>query len=135
MGAGDSSDDDRSTIEHPTDRQLLMRDHGFLRFHRAAEAAGYPAMLLVSMVSLTTVVVPVVLLALLQAAWTFVVAVLGLIAACAILAGAIWAALSDRDDDDTGRASEQSSPALEAPVPLQRRDQGSSARPPGRKAA
>jgi hypothetical protein len=112
-----------------------MRDQGFLRFHRAAEAAGYPAMLLVSMVSLTTVVVPVVLLALLQAAWTFVVAVLGLVAACAILAGAIWAALSDRDDADTGRANEQSSPALETPVPLPRREQGSSARPPGRKAA
>jgi high-affinity Fe2+/Pb2+ permease len=113
-----------------------MRDNGFLRFHRAAEAAGYPAMLLVTMVSLTTVVVPIVLLALMQAAWTFVVAVLGLVAACAILAGAIWAALSDRDDADAGRAGEQpSSPALEAPVPLPRRDPASSPRRLGRKAA
>jgi hypothetical protein len=115
---------------------LLMRDNEFLRFHRAAEAAGYPALLLVSMVSLTTVVVPVVLLALMQAAWALVVAILGLVAACAILAGAIWAALSDREDADAGRANEpSSSPTLEAPVPLPPRDQASAARSPGRKAA
>ena len=113
---------------------LLMRENGFLRFHRAAEAAGYPALLLVSMVSLTTVVVPVLLLALLQAAWTFVMAVLGLVAACAILAGAIWAAF--RDDADAGRAGgHPSSPTLESPVPLPRRDRASSSRQPGRKAA
>jgi hypothetical protein len=41
----------------------MRRDH-FLDFHRAAEAAGYPALLIVSMVSLGTVVAPLVLLAL-----------------------------------------------------------------------
>jgi hypothetical protein len=114
-----------------------MRDNGFHRFHRAAEAAGYPALLLVSMVSLTTVVVPIVLLALLQTAWSFAVAALGLVAANAILAGAIWAALTDRDDDDAGRASEQTtSPTLDAPVAsLPRRDSARSPRPSGRKAA
>ena len=113
-----------------------MRDNGFLRFHRAAEAAGYPAMLLVSMVSLTTVVVPIVLLALMQTAWTFVLAILGLVAACAILAAAFGAALSDHEEASAGRASKQSSsPALEAPVPLPRRDHSSSAHRPGRKAA
>jgi hypothetical protein len=113
-----------------------MRDNGFLRFHRAAEAAGYPALLLVSMVALTTVVVPVVLLALMQAVWALVVAILGLVAACAILAGAIWAAFSDRGDADAGEASEQSSsPALEGPVQLPRRQHAGSPHRSGRKAA
>ena len=125
-------DEDRA----PERGHLVMRDNGFLRFHRAAEAAGYPALLLVSMVSLTTVVVPVVLLALMQTAWSFVLAVLGMVAANAILAGAIWAALSDRDDADAGRAGKQSSsPTIEAPVPLPRRDSASSPRRPGQKAA
>jgi hypothetical protein len=113
-----------------------MRDNAFLRFQRAAEAAGYPALLLVSMVSLTIVVVPIVLLALMQSAWTFVVAVLGLVGANAILAGAIWAALSDRGDADAGKASEQSSsPALEGPVQLPRRHHAGSPHPSRRKAA
>jgi hypothetical protein len=113
-----------------------MGDNGFLRFHRAAEAGGYPALLLVSMVSLTTVVVPVVLLALMQAAWSFVVAVLGLVVACVILAAAILAALADGDDDGAEGAGEQaSSPTLEAPVPLPRRDPATSPLRPGRKAA
>ena len=43
---------------------MPMRRDPFLDFHRAAESAGYPAMLVVSVVSLGVVVAPLVLLAL-----------------------------------------------------------------------
>jgi hypothetical protein len=74
----------------------MRRDH-FLDFHRAAEAAGYPALLIVSMVSLGTVVAPLVLLALTGAGWLLGVTLLGLIAAIALLAEEFNAAVSDGD--------------------------------------
>ena len=43
---------------------MPMRRDPFLDFHRTAESAGYPAMLIVSMVALAVVVAPLVLLAL-----------------------------------------------------------------------
>ena len=46
-----------------------MSRNPFLEFHRAAEAAGYPALLIVSMVCLALVVVPVALLGLIEAGW------------------------------------------------------------------
>ena len=70
----------------------------FLDFHRAAESAGYPALLIVSMVSLGAVVAPLVLLALTGAGWLLGVTVLGLIAAIALLAGEFNAAVSDGDE-------------------------------------
>jgi hypothetical protein len=72
----------------------------FPSLHRAAEAAGYPALLIVSMVSLALVVVPVVLLGLTQAGWMLGLAVLGLVMALALLAGAVNAALSDADEPE-----------------------------------
>jgi hypothetical protein len=75
----------------------MRRDH-FLDFHRAAESAGYPAMLIVSVVSLGAVVAPLVLLALTGAGWLLGVALLGLIAAVALLAGEFNAAVSDGDE-------------------------------------
>src|SRR5687768_2016242 len=71
-----------------------MRRNPFLDFHRAAEAAGYPALLIVSMVSLALVVTPVMLLGLTRAGWVLALALLSLIAAVAILAGAVDAALT-----------------------------------------
>ena len=70
----------------------------FLDFHRAAESAGYPALLIVSMVSLGAVVAPLVLLALTGAGWLLGVTLLGLIAAIALLAGEFNAAVSDGDE-------------------------------------
>lgn len=72
-----------------------MRGNPLLNFHRAAEAAGYPALLIVSALCLGLVVAPVALLGLTEAGWVLALALLSLIAAVAILAGAIDAALSD----------------------------------------
>ncbi len=67
----------------------------FLDFHRAAESAGYPALLIASMVCLGLVVAPVGLLAMTQTAWTLALALLSLIGAVALLAGAVVAAFAD----------------------------------------
>jgi hypothetical protein len=82
----------------------------FLDFHRAAEAAGYPALLVVSLVSLALVVFSIALLAIVQATWTFAIAILSLVAAIGIVAGAVLAAFSDGEEsavepaDDAARA-------------------------------
>ena len=75
-----------------------MRSDPFLDFHRTAEAAGYPAMLVVSMVALAVVVLPVMLLALTGGVWALVLAVLSIFAALGLLAGAFAAAVADADD-------------------------------------
>jgi hypothetical protein len=83
--------------EHPE----RMRRHPFLDFHRTAEAAGYPALLIVSLFALGLVVTPVLLLALTRAGWTLVLALLGIVAALALLAGEVWAAFADADEPGT----------------------------------
>jgi hypothetical protein len=75
-----------------------MQSDPFLDFHRTAEAAGYPAMLIASAFALALVVAPVALLALTQAVWVLVIAVLSIFAALALLAGAFGAAIADSDD-------------------------------------
>jgi hypothetical protein len=75
-----------------------MRSDPFLDFHRSAEAAGYPAMLVVSMVGLAVVVLPVMLLALTRGVWALVLAVLSIFAALGLLAGAVEAAIADAED-------------------------------------
>jgi hypothetical protein len=79
-----------------------MRANPFLSFHRAAENAGYPALLIVSMVSLAVVVAPVALLGATRAGWALALALMGMIVAVAVLAGAIGAALADRDQPRDG---------------------------------
>ena len=81
-----------------------MRGNPFLNFHRSAEAAGYPALLVVSAVCLGLVVLPIALLALTQAGWVLAFALLSLIAAVAILAGEIDAAFSDYGEPAAGPA-------------------------------
>jgi hypothetical protein len=75
-----------------------MRGNPFSRFHRTAEAAGYPALLIVSVVCLALVVTPILLLGLTDAGWILGLALLHLIVAIAVLAGAVLAALSDVDE-------------------------------------
>jgi hypothetical protein len=100
-----------------------MRGDPFLRFHRRAEAAGYPALLIVSVVCLALVVTPILLLGLTDAGWVLALALLNLIVAIAVLAGAVLAALSDYDESAAGpsdrgvRASDERDPI----VPLPRR--------------
>jgi hypothetical protein len=75
-----------------------MHSDPFLDFHRTAEAAGYPAMLIASVFALALVVAPVALLALTQAVWVLVIAVLSIFAALGLLAGAFGAAVADADE-------------------------------------
>jgi hypothetical protein len=75
-----------------------MRGNPFLNFHRRSEAAGYPALLIVSVVCLALVVTPILLLGLTDAGWVLALALLNLIVAIGILAGAVLAALSDVDE-------------------------------------
>lgn len=77
-----------------------MRRDPFLDFQQTAERAGYPALLIVSLFCLALVVVPIALLALTQAEWVLVLALLSLIAAVAILSGGIGAALADRGEPE-----------------------------------
>jgi hypothetical protein len=72
-----------------------MRSHPFLDIHQTAERAGYPALLIASMVALGLVVAPVALLALTRATWALVIAVLSIFAAVALLAGEVDAAFAD----------------------------------------
>ncbi len=75
-----------------------MRSDPFLDFHQTAERAGYPALLIVSLVALGLVVAPVALLALTGAIWVLVIAVLNIFVALALLAAALGAALADGDE-------------------------------------
>jgi hypothetical protein len=70
----------------------------FLDFQVRAERAGYPALLLVSLLCLAIVVVPFLLLALIEATWILVVTLLSLALAVAILGAGIAAALADRGE-------------------------------------
>jgi hypothetical protein len=82
-----------------------MRGNPILNSLRTADAAGYPALLIVSAICLGLVVAPVALLGLTDAAWVLGLAVLYLIVALAVLIGAVGAALSDGDESDAkGRA-------------------------------
>ena len=110
-----------------------MRPNPFIRFNRGAEKAGYPALLVVTVVCLAIVVAGVALLALIEAAWAFAVAILSLIAAIAILSAAMIAIFSDSDEPIARRTvARSSSQQRAAVVPL--REAGHK-RPPDRKAA
>ena len=102
-----------------------MRGNPFLNFHRSAEAAAYPALLIVSMVCLALVVTPVALLGLTRAVWVLALALLSMVFAVAVLAAAVDAALSDADES----AVERTRPGVARPdehdaiAPLPGRDQ------------
>lgn len=101
-----------------------MRDKPFLNFHRTAEAAGYPALLIVSLVCLALVVAQVMLLALTRADWVLVTALATLVLAIAILAAAILAAFADYDEPADRRTGVSSAARAEshpaAPLPRPR---------------
>jgi len=80
-----------------------MRPNPFLRFHRVAEAADYPALLIVSLVALTVVLAGLLLLAMVGGAAAFAFSMLTLGIGVALEAGAILAALSDDEDPPAGR--------------------------------
>ena len=80
-----------------------MRSDPFLDFHRTAEAAGYPAMLVMSMVALAVIVLPVMLLALTRGVWALVIALLSIFAALGLLAGAFQGAVAAADEPPSRR--------------------------------
>jgi len=114
-----------------------MRSNPFIRFNRAAEAAGYPALLVVTVVCLAIVVAGVTLLALMQVAWTFVMAMLSLVIAVGILWAAMMASFSDSGEPAARHGVEGASSHERATVvvPLPEREAASPPGPPGRKAA
>jgi hypothetical protein len=85
-----------------------MSGNPFLRFQRTAEAAGYPALLVVSAFCLGTVVASVALLALAPGPFAFALAVLNLATAVIILSGAIFASLLDVGEPEPARPPERS---------------------------
>jgi hypothetical protein len=99
-----------------------MRGNPILNSLRTAEAAGYPALLVVAAVCLGLVVGPVALLGLTHAIWVLVLALLYLIVAIVVLSVAVGAALSEGDAADAegqeprGHASDKRSPSEHEPT-------------------
>jgi hypothetical protein len=87
-----------------------MRRSPYLNFHRAAEAAGYPALLIISSLGLGLVVASVAVLGVTLAGWALALALPSLIVALAVLAGAIDAASSDVDESAGARAGGAAAP-------------------------
>jgi hypothetical protein len=85
-----------------------MQSDPFLDFHQTAERAGFPAMLIVSMVALGLVVAPVLLLALTRSVWMLVIAVLSIFAALALLAGEVDASFADGEEPPVHRPADGS---------------------------
>jgi hypothetical protein len=86
MGDGDPGGNHGAMPGNPLDK-----------FHRSAESAGYPALLIVAMISLALVVVPVALLGLTRSGWVLALALVTLPLALALLAAAIGATFDDGD--------------------------------------
>ena len=94
-----------------------MRGNPILNSLRTAEAAGYPALLIVSAVCLGLVVGPVALLGLTDAGWVLGLALLYLVVAVVVLSVAVGAALSEGDEPDAeGQAPGSREPDERDPI-------------------
>ena len=85
---------------------MLRRD--FLRFHRAAEAAGYPALLVVTVVALAIIVSALFFVGMTRSVWALGLTLTWLIASIALVAGEIDAMLSDVEEPAEERAPAES---------------------------
>jgi hypothetical protein len=83
---------------------MSERRNPFARFSEAAQAAAYPALLIVSVACLAMVVGAIMLLAVMQAAWALALALLSVIAAVGILAEAFDAVFYDTEEPGAGAA-------------------------------
>jgi hypothetical protein len=98
-----------------------MRGNPILNSLRTAEAAGYPALLIVTAVCLGLVVGPVALLGLTDAGWVLGLALLYLIVAIVVLSVAVGVALSEGDEPDAegqapgSRTSDERNPSERPP--------------------
>jgi hypothetical protein len=103
----------------PDCEDIRIMRNPFLRFQRTAEAAGYPALLIVSALCLLMVVAAVALLALTPGTFALAFAVLNLAAAVAIVFGAIFASIADVEHPETQEATVRPArPQATAVVPL-----------------
>lgn len=82
-----------------------MAPNRLSRSYRAAEAAGYPVLLIVSVVALAIVVAPVGLIGMTHSVWALALAVISLAIAIAVVAAAVEAALSDGHGPPDGPAT------------------------------
>ena len=67
----------------------------FLHFPQTAERAGYPALLIASLVALAVMVASISLLAIADSGWALALAIVALLASVGLLAGALYGALAD----------------------------------------
>ena len=95
-----------------------------MNWHRSAEAAGYPALLIVAIVCLGLVVASVALLALTRSSWVLALALLSVPLALALLAAEIRAAFGDADRSVAGpqERSAQATARRDRPAPLPQRE-------------
>ena len=98
-----------------------MRRNPFVHFQVTAERAGYPALLFVSLLCLALVLAPFLLLALTQAVWVLVLALLSLGGAVAILFAGIAASLADGGEADL--EPPRAAPEEHSPVTRLRQDE------------
>jgi hypothetical protein len=89
--------------------------------HRRAEAAGYPALLLLTLLCLSLAVVAIALIGVIETVWALVWAVLTMLAAAGVLTVGTYVTL---DDDEVpvaeGTIARSSASDPEAAVPLRR---------------
>ena len=88
-----------------------MLRKGFLRFHRAAETAGYPSLFVVTLMALAIIVSAIGLLAIIRSVWALGLTLLALIASIALVAGGIDAMFSDDEEPAAGPPHEGSASA------------------------
>jgi hypothetical protein len=112
---------------------MLRKD--FLRFHRAAESAAYPALLVVVMVALTVIVSAIALVGIMKSVWALALALTCLGASIALVAGGIDAMLSDVEEPAAERAPVSATAEAGTVVPLARRDAAEAQRGADRRAA
>ena len=89
------------TVSVAGDDSTMLRK-GFLRFQRAAENGGGPALLIVTLVALAIIVSGITLLAIMKTAWALAFALACLVASVALVAGGIDALFSDVEEATAG---------------------------------
>jgi hypothetical protein len=103
--------------------------------HRAAEAAGWPALLILTLVCLGVTVAAIALIGLIETVWALVWAALTMLAAAGTLVVGTYVTMADDDESVAEETiARSSSPEPEAAVPL-RRDPAHQPQSPERKAA
>jgi hypothetical protein len=111
--------DDQSPDQE--DIHTMRSNNPLVLSHRAAEAAGYPALLLLTLLCLTLTVVAIALVGMIETVWALVWAVLTMLAAAVILTVGTYVTLDDDEEPVAeGTIARSWSSEPEAVVPLPR---------------